>query len=106
MNCLPALCREAQSLAQYPQGAAQKPETSPRKDLCQAAENVAQKGTANTQAASPLPRAALGEIYMPLQPASTGWPLLGPDSASGVGPNARRWAEGQQKYALHPCMLI
>ena len=47
-------------------------------------------------------RTALEEIHVPVQSAGTGWPLLGPDSATDVGPNARKWADKLQKYASAP----
>ena len=38
-----------------------------------------------------------GQLYAPLEPNAAGWPQLGPDSATGVGPTAQKWA-AQQRY--------
>ena len=33
-----------------------------------------------------------GQLYAPLGPKAAGWPQLGPDSATGLGPTAQKWA--------------
>lgn len=57
-------------------------------------------GNVKTVLACSPKRTALGELTIPSQSASTGWPMFGPDSASeagNVGPSARKWAEGLQR---------
>lgn len=47
-------------------------------------------------------RPVLEEIHVPAQSAAD-WPMLSPELASGVGPNARKWAESQQRSISVKC---